>query len=492
MAVLLNIVEIESSIQNGFIACLIICLSCLPGRTVSCQPGGAPDYYRIGMEAAEQGKPELALKIWLQGKIVLEEPDPRIGFAFLDLVAEHSMAAQYETACYMYQWSFSGTGLPGDYVGFKQEIMRLKPIAGVDTYKKWTNMLERDDPSLFDDIRQFWQIMDPTPTTGYNERLIEYRRKMTRTEQPVDLHRPYQIPMYIHQYRLLDESGNHYLATFVESRAGEAVNAAYFSGNDSKAGGRISESIVPQDRKTHVMEYFQMFHHFEVFDDQYRLVDRKVHQVPLRISRYTRSYTVMAIPYASNTAKMVFTAQLKNEANRFTRAGQSPYRGALIGVGKKVIEPPEPLSSNDSSIMIGDPIVGFGSADTSNSYTSFTVAHDRKIPVHKDIVVHLEYYLSNKENGDQYLLRVNSHLEPYQKGDWWNEKLVNEYSPVYEWQSKNGRIIRNIQISTDKLRLGKYRLNIKAAGRDGSREISTVMDLMIYNKIKAATDNNED
>ncbi len=127
-----------------------------------------------GLLAEFRGDYEQALKIWMDAKEELEEPDSRIGLEYIRVAAEHQMDEYYEMATEMYRWAISAPFLGVNRSAVRQEIERLRPVVGDGVYRQWLNWLEERNEQLATDIKGFWIQMDPTPGTNVNERLIEH------------------------------------------------------------------------------------------------------------------------------------------------------------------------------------------------------------------------------------------------------------------------------------------------------------------------------
>lgn len=148
------------------------------------------DYYTIGKQIAEKGEYKKALNIWLQARTQLDDPDPRIGFAFIELVTEQKLETFYEFASYMYGWGLSGQQVKPFSAAIDNEVDRLEPLIDNNTYRSWKNLVDNNDPSIYSKLNGYWSYRDATPATDYNERLVEHwqriayaREHFTRSRQ---------------------------------------------------------------------------------------------------------------------------------------------------------------------------------------------------------------------------------------------------------------------------------------------------------------------
>lgn len=152
----------------------------LSGKTgnKASQPQPNPSYYVMGQKLVEQGKTKMALNVWAQAKVQLDVPETRIGVAFIKLVTQDSLNKYYRAANLMYLWGLSAKKVELNKKALIKMIKRMKIIAGKKTYDKWKILIENNDPQIYTAIRKFWQQIDITPATAYNERLIEHWQRI--------------------------------------------------------------------------------------------------------------------------------------------------------------------------------------------------------------------------------------------------------------------------------------------------------------------------
>jgi len=127
-----------------------------------------------GLMAERQGNYKEALDIWLKAKAELQVPSTAIGRHFIRVVTEQGIEDYYESASHMYYWGISAESIESDWFTLKQELDFLAPLLSEDQYRKWNQLYKDRDPELYAAIRTFWNKLDPTPSTSYNERLIEH------------------------------------------------------------------------------------------------------------------------------------------------------------------------------------------------------------------------------------------------------------------------------------------------------------------------------
>lgn len=145
---------------------------------------GASDLYQQGIDQLDSGNWHAALDTWWTAtdSSLATPPDPRIGFAFIELTTYKQATEYYEKASQIYFW-----GLGGDATQFKDELRneveRLAPIASEVETESWLKLLKAGDPSFAQQLRGFWVSKDPIPTTLINERLIEHWERIAHVRE---------------------------------------------------------------------------------------------------------------------------------------------------------------------------------------------------------------------------------------------------------------------------------------------------------------------
>lgn len=141
--------------------------------------GNTPEtYLERGLEAEAEGDYERALTIWLEAKGRLQAPSPAIGIHYLRLVTEQGLSDYHEAAWGMYAWGLTARQVSPYREILEREVESLRPLAEEDRYRRWKLLLERENAGLFRELRRWWDHLDPTPFTSYNERVIEHRQRL--------------------------------------------------------------------------------------------------------------------------------------------------------------------------------------------------------------------------------------------------------------------------------------------------------------------------
>lgn len=135
------------------------------------------NFYQRGQEQLEKGEWKKALNIWLKAKTGFEvekEADPRIGFSFIDVVTKYSDQKYYEVADEMYFWGLKQVDIAKYYPVLRQELDRLIPLMDQDKAMHLQSLLDQKSPKFATELKGFWIMQDPYPTSSYNERLVEH------------------------------------------------------------------------------------------------------------------------------------------------------------------------------------------------------------------------------------------------------------------------------------------------------------------------------
>ena len=141
--------------------------------------------FERGKAWADSGDVEQAVVVWMLAKdssiAANAPPDPRIGTAAVQLVAQDGMERYHDAASALFYWSFSG-GSTIQQPSFRQEILaegrRTFELVDSIVADSLNRVGVKDPADLSLAIKQFWIERDPRPSTLANERLIEHWRRI--------------------------------------------------------------------------------------------------------------------------------------------------------------------------------------------------------------------------------------------------------------------------------------------------------------------------
>jgi GWxTD domain-containing protein len=156
-------------------------LSALLSAAVLAAPASAQgttgDPFDVGLRIRDAGDWRQALEVWESAWDSLSFEgayDPRIGIAYLETVTSNAHKPGYELGSEMYLWGLSTDELDRYAEALAEEVARIEPLLGDDDKGRLPVLLEDRNPLLSYELKRFWIELDPTPSTRYNERLIEH------------------------------------------------------------------------------------------------------------------------------------------------------------------------------------------------------------------------------------------------------------------------------------------------------------------------------
>jgi GWxTD domain-containing protein len=166
--------------RSVLIVFVLLCSSVLYAQSTN------EDHYEKGIELYNEGDLEAALQTWVDAFYQIEDTsliDPRIGSTFIELVARNRMTNFYQAATEMYYWGLSTTGEDKleDYL--KTEIQKNEPVFDEYEFNDIEKVLKKDSHQAAQIILQNWEVLDPTPGTRINERLIEHWERIAYSKE---------------------------------------------------------------------------------------------------------------------------------------------------------------------------------------------------------------------------------------------------------------------------------------------------------------------
>jgi GWxTD domain-containing protein len=127
-----------------------------------------------GLRLEQSGEPEKALQLWMNGPSELAIPSTAIGMEFIRMATEHKLKPYFQAASGMYTWGLSAGQVAPNKEALEKEVEFLKPLLDRRQWQEWQELVEDEDPRIYSEIAAFWERQNPTPSTNYNERLIEH------------------------------------------------------------------------------------------------------------------------------------------------------------------------------------------------------------------------------------------------------------------------------------------------------------------------------
>ncbi len=139
-----------------------------------------------GLDLEAAGHYEDALEVWASAFTELDTPSLAVGREYIRLTVEQNLRGHYETASAIYLWGLTAESVEANRPALEKELAYLEPLAGRDLAREWEELLEDGDPDLYRQIRLFWESLNPTPGTRYNERLLEHWERIAYAREHYD------------------------------------------------------------------------------------------------------------------------------------------------------------------------------------------------------------------------------------------------------------------------------------------------------------------
>ncbi|MAL17153.1 MAG: hypothetical protein CL670_05850 [Balneola sp.] len=170
---------------------LFISLLLLQGAAVPENILGEDELLKEGAALEAKGHYEMALEVWAKAPANLEIPSFAIGREYIRLASKHQLREYYEAASALYRWGLTAKETPPNALALNEELAMLKPLFSSlrfnnEQYKAWVELLDKENVDVYRHLRTFWEELDPTPGTRYNERLIEHWERIAYARQHFD------------------------------------------------------------------------------------------------------------------------------------------------------------------------------------------------------------------------------------------------------------------------------------------------------------------
>jgi GWxTD domain-containing protein len=127
-----------------------------------------------GLLLEQSGEPEKALELWMNAPSELDIPSTAIGIEFIRLATEYNLKPYFQAATGMYTWGLSAEQVAPNKEALEKEVEFLKPLLDRRQWREWRSLVEEEDARIYAEVTTFWERQNPTPSTNYNERLIEH------------------------------------------------------------------------------------------------------------------------------------------------------------------------------------------------------------------------------------------------------------------------------------------------------------------------------
>lgn len=367
--------------------------------------------------------------------------------------------------------TFSHTGSVPSKIraGLILQLMYYDQLAAYDQY--FGSMLQQIESRALNRGGLSLGLMQEMKTAARAE-LVEARRRSPREESAYE-EQMLEIPMEVHQYRLLDREGSPYLATFVESAPRQAFWYDYIR---NYTGGRTDSAEVRARQQN--LRYYELVHGMQAYGENGELLGQARDDPQIATGAGATSLSVMSIPYAGEGTEQVFSAELRNRDPESEYAVDLPFPDELRGLGKAAVPQPPPLEEAGKPLAMGDLVVGYGLREGADGELfPFTVANDHRIPGGRELVLHFEVYNLPADTGGIASFELDYQVRPEESGLWsWTREQARELTVTLNLQTEGDSYRENLQIDTGELQPGTYVMEITArdpgSGRETAREFA--------------------
>ncbi|MGK7369694.1 MAG: hypothetical protein ACNS64_05725, partial [Candidatus Halalkalibacterium sp. M3_1C_030] len=281
------------------------------------------------------------------------------------------------------------------------------------------------------------------------------------------------IDLQTHQDRLLDDNNEPYLATYIE---GQPQKALVFN--------QVKE-------KKYNREDFLLRFYTKIFDPGFNLIHRKEKTGKIHLAErgdvehMQPSVNYFRLPNSSIEARQFFTAELQIAEDVDQDRKNNDIPNSVSAFGKIESKQPQPLNTDVSVLEMSDIIVGSNSMNFSNfagAPAAFKVAHDKKIPVKKNLMIHFEvYHLKSDPNpAISNTFEIQYKVRP---------KNRNLFQRIFKGDDKIGLTLNfetdgptyktDLEAVTSSFEIGKYELELKVLEHSTGREISRSIEFEI-------------
>ncbi|WP_234568658.1 GWxTD domain-containing protein [Rhodohalobacter sp. 614A] len=201
-----------------------------------------------------------------------------------------------------------------------------------------------------------------------------------------------KIPLEVYHYRLLGDSLQPEILTYVESSAHEAFLIDYNrnQGTNLLLKEEIDEEYDVLDEYT----FYELTHTLLSYDESWEKTLSRSDQPPLYITRPSAkrmSTTLFRQPHTGKTFQAV-SVELMNYDPDSKSIYHTPFPPALRGWNKEQYRQPEPLVSHPDSMEVSDLILGYNHTNEITEPFDFKVANNRLIPFGETLLLHFEVY----------------------------------------------------------------------------------------------------
>lgn len=266
-----------------------------------------------------------------------------------------------------------------------------------------------------------------------------------------------QIPLNVYQYRLLSDSLEPEILTYVESSAQEAFLIDY---NRNEGRNLLQQENI--DHGYNVLEeqtYYELHHNLMEYSDSWEVFVSRTDQPELIITRPTQDQLSTSAFWQHHTGKAFqsVSVELMNYNPDSESLFETPFPPELRGWNKQQYRQPEPLISHPDTLEVSDLILGFNKGDDITEPFDFKVANNKLIPFGETLLLHFEVYnLMEQPDGFTHFEMTYRILPVNDQGKVLTDQT--EFVLTLNFTNETRTVREDLEIETANLKPGLYEL----------------------------------
>ncbi|MDX1640756.1 MAG: hypothetical protein R3220_03605, partial [Balneolaceae bacterium] len=201
-----------------------------------------------------------------------------------------------------------------------------------------------------------------------------------------------KIPLEVYHYRVLGDTLQPEILTYVESSAHEAFLIDY---NRNQGTNLLLEKDIEQGYNVlDEFTYYELAHNLLAYNKDWETTLSRSDQPPLYITRPSAkrmSASLFRLPHSRKSFQAV-SVELMNYDPDSRSIYETPFPPELRGWNKEQYRQPKPLISHPDSMEVSDLILGYNHPDQKTEPFDFKVANNRIIPFGETLLLHFEVY----------------------------------------------------------------------------------------------------
>lgn len=295
-----------------------------------------------------------------------------------------------------------------------------------------------------------------------------------------------QIPIDVHQYRLLDESLEPVLITFLESQPVSALLQDLNQVPDPEAvsGDTVITQQLPPYELTHLLQVYNRSWEVDIHRPDSPALNLSDTSDPNAIIQSVFQTPHQAAQFQSATALLTQESD-STDQNRYSTL----FPAGLRGLGAVKNRQPEPLEASPEQLEVGDLILGFRDDGLPERYPfNFRVANDQMIPADETLVLHFEVY-NLAPNPDTGFTRFELTYRIYPVLE--DGTVVHDEEEFYltiNFEDDRTRVVEDLEIQTSNLQEGLYELQVYIQDRVNDQQQQKNIRFEVTNQGKIPID----